>query len=189
MQFADLPCGGCKYCTRAHEKWQDFEEEVDHVTTLVQLFQEIPTDDPAVGGCLTNVESKVKELLGQGVWDDNSGETTLPSVRLFMNKDVLEGSNALAEKQVCQVKSVIGENLSDKGFSLSSFSADELTEAQKQDGNLEHLSKYLVSGAVPFAEEIFRSNPEGKCYHLKRDCFRLDDSDVIWRQTGDSGDS
>ena len=37
---------------------------------LAQLFQEISTDDPAVGGGLTNVESKVKELLGQGVWDE-----------------------------------------------------------------------------------------------------------------------
>ena len=70
MQLADLPCGGCKYCTRAHGKWQDFAEEVDDVIPLAQLFQEIPTDDPAVGGDLTNVESKIKELLGQGVWDE-----------------------------------------------------------------------------------------------------------------------
>ena len=66
MQLADLPCGGCKYCARAHEKEQDFAEEVDDVIVFVQLFQEIPTDDPAVGGGLTNVDSKVKELFGQG---------------------------------------------------------------------------------------------------------------------------
>ena len=91
--------------------------KVDDVIPLAQLFQEIPTDDPAVGGGLTNVESKVKELLGQGVWDDDSGENTLPSVRLVVNKDELEGSNDLTEKQVCHVKSVRGENLSDKGMS------------------------------------------------------------------------
>ena len=144
------------------------------------MFQEIPSDDPAFGGGRTNVESKVKELLGQVVWDDDSGENTLPSVRLVVNKDELEGSNALTEKQVCQVKSVRGENLSDKGISLSSFSAEELTEAQKQDGNLDHLREYLVSGAVPSAEEIFGCNPEVKCYPLERDCFRLDYSGVIW---------
>ena len=42
---------------------------------------------------------------------------------------------------------------------LSSFSAEELTEAQKQDGNLDHLREYLVSGAVPSAEEIFGCIP------------------------------
>ena len=117
VQLADLPCG--EYCTRAHEKWQDLAEEVDDVIPLAQLFQEIPTDDPAVGGGLTNVESKVKELRGHGVWDDDADETTLPSVRLLVNKDELEGSNALACMQFCQVKSGRGKNLSDKGISLS----------------------------------------------------------------------
>ena len=72
-------------------------------------------------------------------------------------------------------------------ISLSSCSAEELTE--KQDGNLEHLREYLVSEAVPSAEELYRCNPEVKCYHLERDFFRLDDLGVIWRQTGDPGDS
>ena len=40
------------------------------------------------------------------------------SVRLVVNKDELEGSYALAEIQVCQVKGVRGENISDKGISL-----------------------------------------------------------------------
>ena len=31
---------------------------------------------------------------------------------------------------------------------------------------------------------------EVKCYNLERDCFRLDDSGVIWHQIiGDSGDA
>ena len=72
----------------------------------------------------------------------------------MVNKDELERSTALAEKQVCQVESVSGENPSVKGISLSSFSAEELTEARKQDGNLEHLREYLVSGTVPSADEL-----------------------------------
>ena len=149
VQLADLPCGECKYYTRAHDKWQEFVEEVDDIIPLAQLFQEIQTDDPAVGGfddvCyLTNVESKVKELLGQRVRDDDIVETTLPSVRLVVNRDELEGFNAIAEKQV---KGVSGEHLSDKRIFLSSFSAEEMKEAQKQDGNLDHLRVYLASGA------------------------------------------
>ena len=89
------------------------------------------------------------------------------------------------EKQICQVKGVSGENLSDERISLSSFSAEEPTEVQKQDGNLDHLREYLVSGAVLSTKEIFGCNPKVKCYHLERDCFRLDDSGAIWRHTGD----
>lgn len=30
----DLPCGGCKFCKRAHEQWERFEEEVDYFVPL-----------------------------------------------------------------------------------------------------------------------------------------------------------
>ena len=39
VPLADLPCGGCKYCTRAHEKWQDFAEKVDDVIPLILLSE------------------------------------------------------------------------------------------------------------------------------------------------------
>ena len=29
-----LPCGGCKYCTRAHNQWSRFEEDVEYVVPL-----------------------------------------------------------------------------------------------------------------------------------------------------------
>ena len=113
----------------------------------------------------------------------------MSSIRLVVNKDKLEGSYALAEIQVCQVKGVRGENISDKGISLYLFNAEELIEAQKQNGNLDYLRENLASGAVPSPEELFGCNPEVKCYHLERDCLLLDDSCVIWRQTGNPGDS
>ena len=117
------------------------------------------------------------------------GMRLVSSVRLVVNKDELEGSYALAEIQVCQVKGVRVENISDKGISLYLFNAEELIEAQKQNGNLEYQRENLASGAVSSPEELFGCNPEVKCYHLERDCLLLDDSGVIWRQTGNPGDS
>lgn len=29
-----LPCGGCRYCTRAHTNWSKFTEDVDDVVPL-----------------------------------------------------------------------------------------------------------------------------------------------------------
>ena len=30
----DLPCGGCNTCTRAHQRWSWFEDEVDDIVPL-----------------------------------------------------------------------------------------------------------------------------------------------------------
>lgn len=30
----ELPCGGCKYCQKAHGQWSRFEEDIDDVVTL-----------------------------------------------------------------------------------------------------------------------------------------------------------
>ncbi len=32
--LSSLPCGGCKYCTRCHEQWSRFEQDVDDVVPL-----------------------------------------------------------------------------------------------------------------------------------------------------------
>ncbi|CAG2242226.1 unnamed protein product [Mytilus edulis] len=34
VNLEELPCGGCKFCTRARQQWQTFEEEVDFVVPL-----------------------------------------------------------------------------------------------------------------------------------------------------------
>ena len=42
-----LPCGGCNYCTRAHNHWSRFEEDVDDVVPLavrvIESFETFPT--------------------------------------------------------------------------------------------------------------------------------------------------
>ncbi|XP_038145914.1 uncharacterized protein LOC119786541 [Cyprinodon tularosa] len=34
VNLADLPCRGCKYCQRIHERWENFEEDMDDVEPL-----------------------------------------------------------------------------------------------------------------------------------------------------------
>ena len=34
INLADLPCAGCKYCTKVHESWKRFESDVDDVVPL-----------------------------------------------------------------------------------------------------------------------------------------------------------
>ena len=46
MKVEDLPCGGCKFCQRAHQKWYDFDEEVDDVMPLASpVVRAVQLDD------------------------------------------------------------------------------------------------------------------------------------------------
>lgn len=47
MSPESLPCGGCKYCSRAHAQWASFEEEVDDVVPLaVRAVHVVDPDSP-----------------------------------------------------------------------------------------------------------------------------------------------
>ena len=48
LSLDQLPCQGCKYCTRAHEQWSRFEDDVDDVIPLAVRtinFQEVLSED------------------------------------------------------------------------------------------------------------------------------------------------
>ena len=34
IDLESLPCGGCKFCSRAHHQWSRFQEDVDDVVLL-----------------------------------------------------------------------------------------------------------------------------------------------------------
>ena len=41
FQLQDLPCGGCRYCQRAHQNWDAFTEDVDYVIPLAQGYPKV----------------------------------------------------------------------------------------------------------------------------------------------------
>ena len=50
IDLADLPCGGCPYCRRAHSQWQQFEVEIDDVIPLTLKSVRRVTSDCSVSG-------------------------------------------------------------------------------------------------------------------------------------------
>ena len=44
VHLADLPCRGCKFCTRVHENWKCFESDVDDVVPLAVRTVHIADD-------------------------------------------------------------------------------------------------------------------------------------------------
>lgn len=94
VRLQELSCGGCRYCTHAHVKWQDFLEEVDDVVPMIQLFQEDSSDKavvfteefkavsnraaaPSAEGDMTGLKIGVGKLLQDG-WEDMD-DSNLPN--------------------------------------------------------------------------------------------------------------
>ena len=67
VQPEDLPCGGCQKCTKAHEKWSHFAEQVDDVVSLSccqvavgSIFEEVKVDDDNPSDGLTEKENFIQ---------------------------------------------------------------------------------------------------------------------------------
>ncbi len=43
VELKDLPCGGCKYCTRVHTQWSSFLDETDDIVRLATGSLEVRT--------------------------------------------------------------------------------------------------------------------------------------------------
>ena len=58
-----LPCGGCRYCKRAHEQWSRFEDDVDDVVPLaVRVLEQTETNPTYWGPSLSKTELRSAQL-------------------------------------------------------------------------------------------------------------------------------
>ena len=99
VELYQLPCGGCKYCSKIKEQWQTFEEEVDYVIPLaIRSVQESEVSDYQAydfsNMCdtdrLRKLQSKDKDLAKLKRWVDSNYEPSQqelslsnPSVKYF----------------------------------------------------------------------------------------------------------
>ena len=61
-KLADLPCQGCKFCTRAHQEWCRFEYDVDDVVLLAVRTVSVSSDEPDVRWILSCTEEELSQL-------------------------------------------------------------------------------------------------------------------------------
>ena len=54
--LGDLPCGGCRYCTRAHHQWSRFLDDVDDVVPLAVMSIDVQLNSPNDSGSSNWVE-------------------------------------------------------------------------------------------------------------------------------------
>lgn len=204
IQLRDLPCGGCKFCRRAHERWHDFSTDIDDVIPLAQMFAEGSTADEGNASGMKPLGPQIRELLASGPFDpldQSQVNVDFPSIELVVMKgssgSSIEISTFGEDKSVSQLgkakRSKSTEEDSNQaageGISLSSYSAEDMVRLQSSDKVLNFLRAYLESGVLPSESELMTSSLEEKCYVLERDCFMLDDRGVIWRKPAEDKDA
>ena len=63
-EVASLPCGGCKYCSRAHQQWARFEDDVDDVVPLAVVLPRIASEDiPRICKCKEDQDSNWASII------------------------------------------------------------------------------------------------------------------------------
>ena len=134
--LTSLPCfqngEACKYCTRAHEQWSRFEEDVDDVIPLSQT----------PSGALRLVQTTTDHLSKLSVTDDIEAHLT----------DFEEQLDEMSDSDLREV------NVADAGEQWQTgHSVEDLASSQDADPVLSKLSEWLTQGDVSQAEYALAS--------------------------------
>lgn len=144
-ELSSLPCGGCNYCTRAHNQWSRFETDVDDVVPLtLRIVREISG--------IANESDLVKRT---------DQVQAVPAV--ISNT----GKESELVKRTDQVPEVIidgnsGHGLSGRVMCMLKYSRVELTEFQANDEVLSVIRDWLTKNIEPTSQELFRHSPRRK---------------------------
>ena len=147
---ASLPCGGCKFCTKIHSQWAQFNEEVDDVLPLavrtVQVNQPISNDSTAIiDNCPSNRPVSVKDsrLCSQSIAVNECKSETNREERCSMIRRVLDNDSiSLATK----------------------YDKTELRKLQLDDPDLKNVILWLETGNKPPQDVIQILSPAAKYF-------------------------
>ena len=103
IDVQQLPCGGCKYCTRCHLNWERFNEEVDDVESVMvrsltsnwfpqyspEELRQKQLEDPILGPILKWLEEGDPEPLELSLSEPHTRQLWSNRVKLLYRQEVL----------------------------------------------------------------------------------------------------
>ena len=206
----ELPCGGCKKCSKAHQSWSHFTEEVDDVVSLT--CRQIATGSSIVEiqplglepeksaeGLQLNLQINESEW----PWDFNEerampvledeGECHLDIIRDGSGEMLVCMAHHMQdhlfkdfeEAEDLTVSEVIREVIRGKGQDTSDLPRSDLLsdlkEGQRVDPDLEALIDYLENKEEPSENNLVAASPAAKYYWINRELFTMEDN-LVWRK-------
>lgn len=158
-----LPCGGCRYCTRAHTNWSKFTEDVDDVVLLGKKVEK--TEAHAALSWLFSNDKEVCDQELQSAMHFTSLDIS------FVNPDISIISTCSMDEQQCNR---VCTATCTSGFACIAYSPEELKDLQKNDSDLQLILPYLKTNEVPGEDVIFISSKAAKKYWVNKEMFLID---------------
>ena len=185
--LSDLPCSGCKYCTRAHEQWSRFLEEVDDVLPLaVGHVTEHPQEPDKLA------VRPVKLYPDSSSEDEEQGHLQ----PVFGHRDdqsshIHEDLSSSDEEDQCHTSSTtrhqdghsshsmsVPGRQNDHSFDLNSwmdkYTDEDIKDMQRADADIRPVLTWLET-AEPSQADLFLSSTSTKYFWLQQDCLILKD--------------
>ena len=195
----DLPCGGCKYCVRAHQNWGSFTDDVDEAVPLAKggmhgvsircdhgETETIQGKSDYVSSLNSDNGKTARAVYVNPIASDpNSDAGTEAQYESFAHAEIIVRDG---EVHVLTVSSEneMSEPVVTCKASCWGMSLEDLREAQGKDPDLQFILEWLRSSAIPPEGDLFLASPAAKAYWLDKERFCL--IEEVLYQEQESGD-
>ncbi|VDI61791.1 Hypothetical predicted protein [Mytilus galloprovincialis] len=152
-----LPCGGCKYCVKVHEQWQDFRT-IDNVIPLAAVQHDV---NRSGGKEYPGSTSGVIQGAEEGSRECNTTTMALDGV--------LANTASLAEESAFGIQ----------------YTTDQLSSEQAMDPDLLLILHWLQKEEEPPDNIVYMAGPAAKKYLVNKEQFCLDKAVLFNRSKGD----
>ena len=191
LKPSDLPCGGCAYCTRAHNQWGSFIHDIDEAVSLTTL----PAKESVVAEVKESDGSKEDNLDLEAAPITTEGCTDLWDVSLNVGRVDFGASAAHFEivtpvqgdRKICASTVTVAPEATSQNPACWGFSFAELEAEQAKDKDLRIILDWLSSDTVPDEGNLFLSSPAAKFYWVNKEIFQLVDG-VLFKKSQDTED-
>lgn len=172
-----FPCGGCRYCTRAHTNWSKFTEDVEDVVPLGKTVEK--TEAHAALSWLFSNDKEVYDQELQSAMHFTSLDIS------FVNPDISIISTCSMDEQQCNR---VCTATCTSGFACIAYSPEELKDLQKNDSDLQLILPYLKTNEVQGEDVIFISSKAAKKYWVNKEMFFIDADGVLRNNPKNGGE-
>ena len=166
LPLKDLPCGGCRYCSRVHNQWGNFLKTVDDTVELGEnekLFKVTPSIRRL------KVEPNECHYNLEDTWFSNEDESNDPS-------------NPIGFLDIWLNRDQFSPNLDIRNISIDSSNSDSFRKQQKTDPKLQPLYNWLKNQVEIKEEVLSLSDREEKFYWINKSLFFLMDDIIYFRK-------
>ena len=169
LPLQNLPCGGCRYCSRIHNQWGNFLENVDDTAELGEketLFKHIPKIRKV------NVKPNENRYNLENTWFPNEIKEEIS------NCDSLKYKGSL---DIWHSRDKDSPKINIRNVSVESLELNSIREHQKTDPKLKSLYAWLTNQTEIEEAVLSLADKEEKFYWINKSLFVLRD-DVIYFQ-------